>query len=143
MELVNPQEVLLKFMYKMNLWEVKYYSAFIEAFKTNDGKRGLPDIVRESQKEELESIFSEFLTKKERKFGRLVSLSTSCPPAYDPENDEIVEMEVGNKRAIFVVQKHTGFKNKYRYTLHFKKGEWRIDKKEMSDENDKWARSYL
>lgn len=68
-------------------------------------------------------------------------MSVSFPPDYDPENDEILDVEVIKNKATVIVQKHTGFKNKYRYTLHFKNNEWRIDKKEWFD--DKWKQDYL
>ncbi|GCW61474.1 TPA: NTF2 fold immunity protein [Escherichia coli] len=119
------------FSKEMNEWEVSYYNS-----RQNDRSGD-----KTSFREKLDAIFNKYCTSKERKYGRQVAMSVSFPPDYDPENDEILDVEVIKNKATVIVQKHTGFKNKYRYTLHFKNNEWRIDKKEWFD--DKWKQDYL
>lgn len=63
------------------------------------------------------------------------------PPDYDVDNDEILDVEINKNKSIVTVQKHTGFKDKFRYTLHFKNNEWRVDKRErFSSSEDKWVK---
>ncbi|MBS9429662.1 NTF2 fold immunity protein [Photorhabdus akhurstii] len=126
----RAQSVLETFIQEMNKWEVFYY-------REGSRKRNTP-IVKEKMKNELDEIFSKNCTLKERKQGRQVSLMLSSPP----DNDEITSKELDKNKAIFIIQKHTGFKNKYRYTLHFKNNEWRVDKKEWLS-GDKWKQDYL
>lgn len=119
------------FLKEMNEWEVSYYNS-----RQNDRSGD-----KAPYREKLDAIFNKYCTIKDRKYGRQTAMSVSYPPDYDPENDEILDVDVNKNRATVVVQKHTGFKNKYRYTLHFKNNEWRIDKKEWFDE--KWKQDYL
>jgi len=126
--------VLSSFMKDMNKWENSYRDAFMKDY----------NVEKESYLNELNSIFSKWCTIKERKQGRQVAMQVSFPPDYDPDNDEIITIENTKNKAFIIVQKHTGFKNKYRYTLHFKNDEWRIDKKErFSIDEEKWVKDIL
>jgi hypothetical protein len=129
--------VLVSFMKDMNKWETSYHNAFMKDHS----------IDKSPYRDELNDIFEKWCTSKERKTGRQISLKVSFPPDYDPENDEIMDVSVVKNKASVIVQKHTGFKNKYRYTLHFKNDEWRIDKKEWLDDDEngkeKWVQAYL
>ncbi len=131
---IDPVETLTCFMKEMNQWENSYRDAFIKDHFVD----------KEPYRIELNNIFSEWCTVKERKYGRQTSMQVSFPPDYDPENDEIIGSDVIKKKAFITVQKNMGFKNRYLYTLHFKNNEWRIDKKERfsSDEN-KWVKDNL
>lgn len=129
---MNAKETLVAFMKDMNDWENSYRNAFMADHSVN----------KEPYLAELNEIFNKWCTVKERKQGRQVSMKVSFPPDYDPENDEIFDEDVVKNKASIVVQKHTGFENKYRYTLKFKNNEWRIDKKEWLDD-DKWKQAYL
>ncbi|WMT16734.1 NTF2 fold immunity protein [Serratia fonticola] len=126
--------VLVSFMKDMNKWETSYHDAFMADYC----------IDKKPYASELNEIFNKWCTVKERKNGRQVAMQVSSPPDYDPENDEIMEVEVVKNKASIVVQKHTGFKNKYRYTLQFKNNEWRIDKKErFSSSESKWIKDNI
>ncbi|GKW22373.1 MULTISPECIES: NTF2 fold immunity protein [Pectobacterium] len=129
---MNAKETLIAFMKDMNNWENSYRDAFM----ANHGVNKEPYLI------ELNDIFNKWCTVKERKQGRQVSMKVSFPPDYDPENDEIIDENIVKNKASIVVQKHTGFENRYRYTLQFKNNEWRIDKKEWLDD-DKWKQAYL
>lgn len=131
---MNAKETLIAFMKVMNSWENGYRDAFMADHCVD----------KESYLTELNNIFSKWCTIKERKYGRQASMQVSFPPDYDPEKDEIISEDVIKNKASIIVQKHAGFKNKYRYTLQFKNNEWRIDKKERfsSDEN-KWVKDNL
>jgi len=134
---LSPTETLLAFMKDMNVWENSYRDAFMKDHS----------IDKAPYRRELNDIFLRWCTLKEKKTGRQISLKVSFPPDYDPENDEVMDVSIVKNKAFVIVQKNTGFKNKYLYTLSFKNDEWRIDKKEWLDEdddgNEKWAQAYL
>lgn len=133
---LSPADILRAFMTDMNKWESSYHDAFMKDHS----------IDKSPFRDELNDIFEKWCTLKKRKTGRQISLKVVFPPDYDPENDEIMDVSLVKNKASIFVQKHTGFKNKYRYTLHFKNDEWRIDKKEWLDNEDgkeKWVQAYL
>ncbi|WKV49483.1 NTF2 fold immunity protein [Dickeya fangzhongdai] len=130
--MVSAKETLISFMKDMNIWENSYRDAFM----SNHG------VDKEPYRNELNNIFLKWCTLKERKTGRQISLKVSFPPDYDLENEEIERVDEEKTKAYIYTQKKNGLMNKYRYTLHFKNSEWRIDKKEWL-ENDKWKQAYL
>ncbi|ELY1862831.1 hypothetical protein SL013_002256 [Serratia marcescens] len=130
------RNVLTNFIMKMNEWEMRCYPLL-----SADDSENIKVVL----KDELDDIFNKFCTVKERKQGRQTSLSCSEPPEYSP-GEEVLSSEINKNKAIFVTQQHTGFKNKYRYTLHLKNDEWRIDKKEWLDDDngiEKWKQCCL
>lgn len=130
----DAQATLNNFIHAMSGWELFYYHEVREKGMTS---------IREQMKKDLDEIFSNFCTLKERKQGRQVSLNCSDPPTYSPD-EEILHNELLRNKAIFVTQQHTGFEEKYRYTLNFKSNEWRIDKKErFSSYENKWLKDNL
>ncbi len=130
----DPVEVLIFFMKEMNQWENSYRDAFMK----DHGIKKEPYLI------ELNDIFSKWCTVKERKHGRQTSMQVSFPPDYDPVTDKIVNHDIIKNKAFITVQKETGFKNRYLYTLNLKNKEWRIDKKErFSSEENKWVRDNL
>ncbi|AYH14969.1 NTF2 fold immunity protein [Pectobacterium parmentieri] len=129
---MNAKEVLIAFMKDMNSWENSYRDAFMADHNVDKG----PYLA------ELNKIFNNRCTVKERKYGRQVSMKVGFPPDYDPESDEIIDENTVKNKTSIIVQKHTGFENRYRYTLHFKNNEWRIDKKEWLDDEG-WKQAYL
>jgi hypothetical protein len=135
-DILKANEVLKKFINEMNKWELKYYPLF-----RNDGM----ELHKFSAKKDLDKIFETFCTQKERKQGRQISLSCSEPPEYSP-SEEVIKSELNKNKCFFITQQQTGFKNKHKYTLHFKNNEWHIDKKEWLDEDEgkeKWRQGYL
>ncbi|WP_380180342.1 NTF2 fold immunity protein [Kalamiella sp. sgz302252] len=126
--------VLFEFIKAMNYWELTYYPLI---------KGGGMFSIKDEMRKELDKIFNNFCTGRERKQGRQVSLSCSEPPTYSPDEEVVNEEEFKNK-VIIDTQQHLGFKEKYRYTLHFKNGRWLIDKKErFSDYENKWIKDIL
>ena len=130
--LSKAEEVLKNFIIQMNQWELKYYPLF-----RNEGMT----VHKNAARKDLDDIFEIFCTKKDRKQGKQVSLSCGDPPEYSTD-EEILSCDLNKNKSSFITQQHTGFKNQYRYTLHYKNNEWRIDKKEWLDD-DKWKQAYL
>jgi len=136
----NIQEavaVLKKFIIAMNKWEVYYHAITMEY--VDKGEYEKLTSLRPRKKEELDAIFNTYCTLRERKYGRQAALDTQYPPEYSPD-EEILATEVLNKNKIAIeTQEHSDMEYRYRYTLHYKNKEWRIDKKEVyRDEDDKW-----
>ena len=136
----NIQEavaVLKKFIIAMNKWEVYYHAITMEY--VDKGEYEKLNSLRPRKKEELDAIFNTYCTLKERKYGRQAALDTQYPPEYSPD-EEILATEVLKKNKIAIeTQEHSVMKYRYRYTLHYKNKEWRIDKKEVyRRRNDKW-----
>ena len=139
----NIQEavaVLKKFIIAMNKWEVYYYNLTMDYM--DQGKKLTP--LSPKKREELDAIYNTYLTLRERKYGRQSSLRVGYPTEYSPD-EEILATEVLKKNKITIeTQEHSVMKYRYRYTLHYKNKEWRIDKKEVyRDEDDKWERWML
>ena len=139
----NIQEavaVLKKFIIAMNKWEVYYYNLTMDYM--DQGKKLTP--LSPKKREELDAIYNTYLTLRERKYGRQAALNTRYPPEYSPD-EEILAIEVLKKNKIAIeTQDHSILEYRYRYTLHYKNKEWRIDKKEVyRDEDDKWERWML
>ena len=136
----NIQEavaVLKNFIIAMNKWEVYYHAITMEY--VDKGEYEKLTSLRPRKKEELDAIFNTYCTLRERKYGRQAALDTQYPPEYSPD-EEILATEVLNKNKIAIeTQEHSDMEYRYRYTLHYKNKEWRIDKKEVyRDEDDKW-----
>ncbi len=129
--MINAKETLISFIKEMNIWENSYRNALM----------GDDAVDKNEYLSELNRIFTKWCTIKERKNGRQSSMKVSFPPDYDPENDEIVSELIEKNKAFFIIKKHTGFENSYRYTLLYKNNEWRIDKKEWL--NEKWEKCSL
>ena len=136
----NIQEavaVLKKFIIAMNKWEV-YYNTITMDCVDRDEYENLASL-EANKGVELNAIFNTYCTLKERKYGRQAALNNQYPPEYSPD-EEILATEVLNKNKIAIeTQEHSLLEERYRYTLHYKNKEWRIDKKEVyRDEDDKW-----
>ena len=137
----NIQEavaVLKKFIIAMNKWEVYYCTLSMDYRK--QGKKE-PPLLRPQKKEDIDAIFNTYCTLRERKYGRQAALTVGYPPEYSPD-EEILATEVLKKNKIVIeTQEHSVMKYRYRYTLHYKNKEWRIDKKEVyRRRNDKWEK---
>ncbi|PXZ07169.1 hypothetical protein DKK70_04750 [Gilliamella apicola] len=142
---LNIQEavaVLKKFIIAMNKWEVYYHTLTMEYVDKGEYEKLAPLDAKKG--EELNAIFNTYCTLKERKYGRQAALDTQYPPEYSPD-EEILATEVLKKNKITIeTQEHSVMKYRYRYTLHYKNKEWRIDKKEVyRRRNDKWEKLSL
>ena len=136
----NIQEavaVLKKFIIAMNKWEVYYNALSTDYIDKGEYEKLAP--LDAKKREELDAIYNTYLTLRERKYGRQSSLRVGYPPEYSPD-EEILATEVLKKNKIAIeTQEHSVMKYRYRYTLHYKNKEWRIDKKEVyRRRNDKW-----
>jgi hypothetical protein len=133
MNIENAKNTLKEFIIAMNHWELHCYPIMANGSSYEDNLQ---------MTNELNIIFDKFCTKKERKYGRQAALACGNPPEYSPD-EEIIKIEElkGNKVAIYT-QEHTGAECQFRYTLHYKNNEWRIDRKEMFDD-DKWIKFTL
>ena len=137
---LNIQEavaVLKKFIIAMNKWEVYYCTLSMDY--VDKGEYEKLNSLRPKKREELNAIYNTYLTLRERKYGRQSSLRVGYPTEYSPD-EEILATEVLKKNKITIeTQEHSVMKYRYRYTLHYKNKEWRIDKKEVyRRRNDKW-----
>ena len=136
----NIQEavaVLKKFIIAMNKWEV-YYCTLSMGY-VDKGEYEKLATLDAKKREELDAIYNTYLTLRERKYGRQSALNVGYPPEYSPD-EEILATEVLKKNKIAIeTQDHSILEYRYRYTLHYKNKEWRIDKKEVyRDEDDRW-----
>jgi hypothetical protein len=135
----GPEDVLREFIMAMNAWELKYYPLMTGA----DAESHKP-----AMKAELDAIFEQFCTLKDRKYGRQTALSASYPPEYDADQ-QILDVQIDKNKALINTLQYFGersakMQNQVRYTLVLRKGEWRIDKNErFSTYDDKWEKSIL
>ena len=98
------------------------------------------------QKQEIDAIYEKYVTVRERKWGKQVSLSTRYPSTFTPDGKIIsCELSTNNKKILIEIHKKfdTGVEYEYRYTLIFKNKEWRVDRREMLDYDGKWSKSSL
>lgn len=133
----NPEETLKGFIDSMYKWN----SMCQEIDKIPHEFHNQRGIIAEK----LNEIFAEYLTVKDRKYGRQAGgPSFSTPSEYNLDTNEILSCKIDGKKAFIEVQETIGFKEKLKYTLHLKGNEWRVDKKEAYDEFDeKWVKRIL
>lgn len=137
-EMENAKSVLVEFANRMNAWEVESYEL------VRSENCGLEKNL-ETIKSGLIAIYDQFLTKRERKTGRLAGPDVGYPPEYDMASEEIVASESlgAGKAVIETLWTHPVMKDysvKKRYTLVFKNKEWRVDRKEaFSSVKGKWV----
>lgn len=130
----EPTGVLLSFFSAMNKWEKDNYMPMREGGIEEQSKA----------QDEIDTIFLKFCTIRDRKIGRQASLQCGEPPEYSIDTQPIVHVETKGKKVVVYTEQLNRLKNKYRYTLHFKNDEWRIDKKErFSPVEDKWIKDSL
>ncbi|SET59163.1 NTF2 fold immunity protein [Thorsellia anophelis] len=129
-------QVLKNFIIVMSDWEVVNYQRVEE--------QGLAAIHDEAQLK-LREIFAKYCTIKERKYGKPDYFSIGWPAKYSSD-EEILSVEEVKKNRVQITTRHILYKTvyEYRYTLHYKNQEWRIDKKEKYDpELEKWVKWLL
>ena len=130
--------VLKEFLLAMNKQETYWYGLKIEN----------PEVdYKNMQKEEIDAIYAKYVTVKERKQGKQISLSTRFPSTFSP-NDEIIRYELSTDNKKLTIEVHQGFdsgvERQFRYGLILKNNEWRVDKREMFDAYDnKWIKDSL
>lgn len=130
----EPTCVLLSFFSAMNKWEKDNYMPMREGGIEEQSKA----------QDEIDTIFLKFCSIRDRKIGRQASLQCGEPPEYSIDTQPIVHVETKGKKVVVYTEQLNRLKNKYRYTLHYKNDEWRIDKKErFSPVEDKWIKDSL
>src|SRR5690606_3807366 len=126
----KAKQLLLNFFSQMYSWELKNINCEYTS--------------KEESKLDLDKVFSELCTIKERKNGRQISLNYRNPPEYDSETQIIRNVIIDGKKAVIETERTVGLGGIYRYHLIEKNGEYRIDKKEMYDSFDKkWIKSII
>jgi len=141
-DISKAKDSLLKFMGDMKKWEEHYFQLFKfeNGGPEKNGKSALDDLVQ---------IYDKYLTKKDRKTGRMAGPHAGYPAEYDP-NQEVIELEeVVNKNKIVFVATWThpallDCTEKRRYTMVRVREEWLLDKREsFSRYRKKWVNSVL
>jgi hypothetical protein len=125
-------KTLMAFFEAMNKWEVKWNKLLKGQTKKNE------TLMLNS----LSEIYEKFLSKKERKRGRLAEFHIRSPPDYDLNQESInFSQFINNKKvSIETFWQHPAnddLTDIHRFTLVNIKGEWRIHKKETFCD-DKW-----
>ncbi|MDP8079956.1 NTF2 fold immunity protein [Phocoenobacter skyensis] len=131
---------LIAFINEMNKWELKNRAISDELSSKEDLTDDDIEKSREVRRNGLEAIYSKYCTERilKLKSGRMVSLMCSTPPEYAIDTQPIEKIERINKNKYHIYTNQLdGFKHNFRYTIVFKKGEWRFDKKEWFGE-EKW-----
>ena len=129
--------VLLEFMSAMKEWENKFAPLY---------KRDGAHIHADQAKIELQAIYEKYLTKRERKYGRMAGPSVGWPPEFDPDAEKIVATRSADGRKVIfeTVWTHPTavptYTTQHRFTMVCKHGAWRLDRKEQfSSHKGKWT----
>lgn len=133
----DAQSTLLDFFRKMNTWEK-------DAFFLYKQENGGIDKNSEKTLSGLVNLYNEFLTKRDRKTGRIASLHASEYPEYDVDLEQVIGYEFGRGKIIINTEKTDAnikdYKTSYRYALVKEGDRYLIDKKEkFSSYNEKWV----
>ena len=148
--MANSDEALVvklmqSFWNAMNQWEQDTYTAYSNAINNNINT----EEVRKSAKEALIKIYDEFLTKKERKTGRLAGPDAAAFPEYDIAREEILNIEnISNGKYLVTTKRRDpnilDYYTEQRYKIVKSEGTLRIDSQEnFSSHKGKWIRRSL
>jgi hypothetical protein len=129
----KPEAVVAAFIRTMNSWEL---------FAANLPKaEGLTQWEKIDQ--QMDAIFAQYCTPKERKQGRQSSFQS--PPEYDPKQEAIISTHIETATEAFVDTRRDvvlGCGN-YRYVLHRKDGRWLIDNLKFRERDGSYSRAIL
>jgi hypothetical protein len=131
--------LLNEFMVAMNTWEIDFFQARKESLKKGEDDPGL----KVAYGEELKRILDHFAIEDKANFGRLIDLGCTNPPTYDVGSDVLEIISSESQEVIVGVEQTVGAEVSSRITLVFKKGDWKIKKKESLGYDEKWKRSPL
>lgn len=118
----TPEEIVKGFIAAMNQWEK-------ECDRIAKKHPNTP-VVGRFNVDAMQTIFDEFCTTKERKYGRHGSYQ--IPPEYDPRQEKVIEVRKCNRSRIEVNTQAAD--RKYTYVLLKKKGVWLIDNRKKDGE---------
>jgi hypothetical protein len=139
LDLNSVTKFLYSFMNEMNLWEIEVHLSYSKCISTGSGWDQAVELAREK----LECIYDKYLTKKQRKNGRLSGPDVATFPEYDPDLEKIEQIERLERKIIVATKKQDhNMKNYFilcRYILIEKNGIYLIDTKEIySSHKEKW-----
>lgn len=132
------KKVIYSFFSEMNKWE--------KICNQIDNNRDLSFEEKElKQKELVTKIVDKFLTKKERKMGlpNNISYGHEGSYTYDPNEEEIISIEIEKNKAIVTTQREKPIKDANKYILKKIQGTWLIDSKKNYTWEKKWANAIL
>lgn len=127
----------------MNNEAIRFFKAFCEQI-TEWEKEGIPVVLsgneakKEILREKLKLIYETFLTKKDRKTGKLTSLN--CNGDFDLSNIDIIDIEEGKKIHILYNKNYpNNYSVKNKITIVVEPNSYLIDKREIYDSSSqKW-----
>lgn len=134
-EIATATSAFSQFSSKMKRWNEHFYPLMVQT----SGQAADQAIA------DLEPIFGAHVWPDAvRGAERLNSPSSGLPSDYDPENDVIEEVDLKSSTCILVVQTTTGFKDKFRYTLKKRDGEWKLFRRDLFlDDTGKWRSHHI
>ena len=135
------QTLLLEYFKQRFTWEDSAYKEFQRLKQT--GENGLS--VFKDFKPQLEEIYSEFLTEKERKYT-LSYNKIGSEPYFDPKFERIDTITTKSKSKIIIhtIMDRNNSEQKNEYVFIKKAGIWKLDnKKTFWDFKGKWESTML
>lgn len=134
--------VLREFQSSMQDWEKRYHDIFSQL------ERDVA-VDQDNARKELQIIYGQHVTQRERKTGRLAHPHAGFPSEFSPERETLQNIEeTENGKAVIAMRWHDGISDDYyedrRYTLLLKNGQWRLDKLQFySDYRQRWENRTL
>ena len=134
-ETAAATSAFLGFSFKMKDWNERFYPLMVQ----NAAEAADLAVA------ELTPIFESYVwADAPRRIERLGSPSAGLPSDYDPENDIIEDAEIKASTCILYVQTTTGFKDKFRYTMKERDGEWKLLRRDLFlDDTGKWRSHHI
>ncbi len=134
-------EFLDSFFKKMNEWGLRVINLYT---KEPNG----PQKYQEAMRSELQVIFDEYLTKRDRKTGRLQVLAVSIgQPDYDPKFEKLIKIEKSREGFLAYTKKNYStddYFEEYRYKIKKTTNGMKIDTKErFSSEKNGWVKETI
>lgn len=136
----KAKERLYDFFRAMYSWEVDFAKIdplFMDL--SEEEKYTQRVLVSEVKKAELDSIFNEFCTNRERKFGRQYAPNYRIPSEFSPDEVELLDVKICNKKKIlFTVKTPVA---KFEFVVLYKESKWLVDSRKAW--LGKWKKYYL
>ncbi|MBW5413409.1 NTF2 fold immunity protein [Pseudomonas sp. MAG002Y] len=126
--------VLKDFMTEMNEWENEYYDLLMKHIECGEDT----ELIDDQYREKLKIILERYVLNVGKNYRRLISLNPGSPTTYNFERDVIKPIESTPKQITYLHQQSVGFKNEFKITLKKVENTWKISKRQLLDENDKW-----
>ena len=118
---LQPAEVVEEFIRAMNAWGLAAWQLHRAARDSAD-----PASYQEQVLAMQHEVFAKYCTARERPRGRQGSFQR--PPEYDPEREQVTQVDVTEDRAYVDTEREAILGGgAHRYVLHHKHGVWLID----------------